>query len=87
MSASPADEIAAELWAIRRYAQGIKPGSHIKPHVFAEQILELTARLDRLHTRVRDTFGGTPARLVPGTIKGPTGRRVQVERRRSSATF
>ena len=37
MSASPADEIAAELWAIRRDVQNILPLSRTRPHVFAEQ--------------------------------------------------
>ena len=85
MSASPADEIAAEIWAIRRDVQNILPLSRTRPHVFAEQKDDLARRLDRLQTKVRDTFGGTPTRLQPGTIKGPTGRRVQVEHRRASA--
>ena len=82
MSASPADEIAAELWAIRRDVQNILPLSRTRPHVFAEQKDNLAKRLDALHTRLRDTFGGTPERIVPGAIKGPTGRRVIVERRK-----
>ena len=82
MTATPADEIAAELWAIRRDVQNILPLSRTRPHVFAEQKDNLARRLDALHTRVRDTFGGTPTRFVPGAIKGPTGRRVTVEHRK-----
>ena len=83
MTATPADEIAAEIWAIRRDVQNIVPLSRTRPHVFAEQKDDLARRLDRLHTKVRDTFGGAPARLAPGTIKGPGGRRIRVEHRRS----
>ncbi len=83
MSTSPADEIAAELWSIRRAVQNFKPGSHVDPHVFPEQILAVTERLDALHTRMRDTFGGAPTRLAPGVVKGANGRRVVVENRRA----
>ena len=83
MTATPADEIAAEIWAIRRDVQNILPLSRTRPHVFAEQKDDLARRLDRLGTKVRDTFGGTPPRISPGTIQTPNGRRVRVEHRRS----
>ena len=80
---SPADALAAEILAVRRDVQRIDALSRTRPHIFAEQKDELARRLDRLATRVRDTFGGTPNRLVTGTFRGPTGRRVQVEHRRA----
>lgn len=84
VAATPADEIAAELWAIRRDVQNILPLSRTRPHVFAEQKDELAKRLDKLHTRIRNTFGGTPARMPAGPVAGPRGRLVRVEHRRSA---
>jgi len=80
---SPADEIRTEIRAIRRLVQQIRPLSRTEPHAFVEDKDAVERRLDRLETRFSVRFSGTPTRFPTGTIRGPTGRRVQVELRRA----
>lgn len=80
-----ADEIASDILLVRRDVQRIDALSRVRPHIFAEQKDELAMRLDKLATKVRDTFGGTPPKIRTGTIADRKGRLVRVERRRASA--
>ena len=86
MSASPADEFLAEIEAIRRLNWAMRPLSRTEPHAFVEDKDAVDRRLDRLATKFRVRFGGTPMKFATGTLRGPTGRRVVVERRRSGVT-
>ena len=89
VTATPADEFLAEIEAIRRLNWAMQPLSRTDPHAFVEDKDAVDRRLDRLATRFRVRFCGTPVKFSTGTVRGPTGRRVQVERRRDgrSADF
>lgn len=80
--ASPADEILADLAEIQRLGRAIRPLSRTDPHAFCEDKDALDRKVDRLMTRFRARFGGTPSKFGTGTILGPKGRLVKVERRR-----
>ena len=81
---SPAEEFSAFLQDIRKRVQRIRSVDHHDTHAFVEDKDRCARDLDRAETMFRARFGASPSKIRTGTIVGPTGRKVTVERRKSA---
>ena len=84
MTTTPADEITAFIREIRTKAQRIRSIDLHDTHAFVEDREEVVKMLERLERKFRVRFAGTPPRFHIGSVTSPSGRTVQVERRRSA---
>ena len=73
-----ADELARKIEAAAHHTRRIQALSRTRPHVFAEQKDAIARDLIKLASELRTTFGGTPARIVPG-IRTIGGQDIRVE--------
>ena len=79
---SPAEEFDAFLRHIRTRVQRIRSTDQHDTHAFVEDKDACARLLDRAQIIFRTRFGASPSRIVAGTVQGPKGRSVVVERRK-----
>lgn len=82
---SPAEEFSAFLQDIRKRVQQIRSVDRHDTHAFVEDKDRCARDLDRADIMFRARFGASPSRIKTGTVVGPTGRAVKVERRKGGS--